>query len=111
MEPRMDVVTIMALMDEWEKKLVGAGIIDNSRCQGLWLKLFGDGSGSVMAEWSDVKYSDSQDQKLVRTVMTMAPTSILDFSTLDELHGGLVAQSMTVERRGAKGEPGEEYWE
>lgn len=112
MEPKtLNVVSIMELMLEWEKKLVGAGIIDNSRCQGLWMRLYPDGSGSVMADWSDVKYSDNQDQKLVRTVMTMAPTSILDFDTLAELHGGLVAQQMRVKRMGGDGDIGEEYWE
>ena len=111
METRLEFVTIMVLMDEWEKKLVGAGIIDNSRCQGLWLRLYPDGSGSVMADWSDVKYSDDQNRKLVRTVMTMAPSSIFDFDTLDELHGGLVAQQMKVKRSGGDGDIGEEYWE
>lgn len=111
METRLEFVTIMVLMDEWEKKLVGAGVIDNSRCQGLWLKLYGDGSGSVVAEWSAVKPSDDRSRSLVRTVMTMAPSSIFDFDTLDELHGGLVAQQMKVKRSGGDGEPGEEYWE
>lgn len=107
----MEIATINGLILEWEKKLVGAGVVDNQRCMGLWLRLEPDGSGSVMADWSDVKYSDNQDQKLVRTVMTMAPTSILDFDTLEELHGGLVAQQMRVKRTGGDGEPGEEYWE
>lgn len=108
----MEMQPIMELMDVWEKKLVAAGVVDNQRCMGLWLKLFGDGSGSVMAEWSDVKPTDNQDLKMVRTVCTMAPSSIFDFDTLDELHGGLVAQQMSA-KRGivGDGDPGEEYWE
>lgn len=107
----MDTKDIFELLDRWEAKLVGAGVIDNQKCMGLWLKLFGDGSGSVMAEWSDVKATDDQDRKLVRTVMTMAPSSILDFNTIEELHGGLVAQQMRVKRVTGDGDIGEEYWE
>lgn len=107
----MDIQTINSLVTAWEAKLIGAGVIDNARCQGLWLRLYPDGSGSVMADWSDVRATDCPDLKMVRTVMTMAPSSILDFDTLDELHGGLVAQQMKVKRSGGDGDIGEEYWE
>lgn len=107
----MDIGTINNLILEWEKKLVGAGVVDNQRCMGLWLRLEPDGSGSVMAEWSKVKPGDDKTRAMVRTVMTMEPHPILDFDTLDELHGGLVAQQMKVRRAGGDGEPGEEYWE
>lgn len=106
MEPLViNIVSIMELMLEWEKKLVGAGVIDNARCQGLWLRMYPDGSGSVMAEWSKVKPGDDKDRAMVRTVMTMEPHPILDFDTLDELHGGLVAQQMRVKRMSGDGEP------
>lgn len=107
----MNTSDLFPLLDAWEKKLTGAGVIDNQRCMGLWLRLYGDGSGSVMAEWSDVKATDDEDRRLVRTVCTMAPSSILDFDTIEELHGGLVAQQMKVKRGPGDGEIGEEYWE
>jgi len=111
METRLEFVTIMVLMDEWEKKLVGAGVVDNQRCMGLWLRLEPDGSGSVMAEWSKVKPGDDKTRQMVRTVMSMEPHPILDFDTIDELHGGLVAQQMRVKRMSGDGDIGEEYWE
>lgn len=92
----MDTKDIFELLDRWEAKLIAAGVIDNQKCMGLWLRLYGDGSGSVMAEWSDVKATDDQYRKLVRTVCTMTPSSIFDFDTIEELHGGLVAQQMRV---------------
>ena len=107
----MDTKDIFELLDRWEAKLIAAGVIDNQKCMGLWLKLYGDGSGSVMAEWSDVKATDDQDRKLVRTVCTMEPSSIFDFDTIEELHGGLVAQQMRVKRVTGDGDIGEECWE
>lgn len=107
----MDIGTINSLILEWEKKLVGLGVVDNQRCMGLWLRLEPDGSGSVMAEWSKVKPGDDKTRQMVRTVMSMEPHPILDFDTLDELHGGLVAQQMRVKRMGGAGDIGEEYWE
>lgn len=111
----MEMQTINSLILDWEKKLCGMGAVDNQRCMGLWLRMEPDGSGSVMAEWSKVKHGDDKTRAMVRTVMTMEPHAILDFDTLDELHGGLVAQQMRVKRMGEheedRGQPGEEYWE
>lgn len=88
---------IFAMMDQWETRLVGIGRHDNTKLKGLWLKLWADGSGSVMAEYAKSMPDETEEEALVNTVF-MEPTSILEFETLRELHGGLVAQTMSVRR-------------
>jgi len=90
--------TVIALMERLDAHLRGLGAHDNQRCVGLWLKLWGDGSGCVMAEYVDVKDGDDADRAMVRTVMSMAPTELIAFDTLAELHGELVAMTMRVPR-------------
>ena len=95
MEP-LTFADIFVLLDRWEKRLVGMGVHDNCRCMCLWLKLWGDGSGSVMAQYSKVNPDDDENLKMVRTVMTMEPHRILDFDTMSQLHGDLVSRTMHV---------------
>lgn len=88
----IDLETIFTLLDRYEKRFTSLGVHDNQRCVGLWLKLWGDGSGTVMAEYHDVKPGyEEESEQLKRMVMTMAPTEVLAFDTIEELHGALVA--------------------
>lgn len=89
---------IFGLLDKWEKRLCDGTVKDNMKCTGLWLKLWGDGSGSVMAEWHDVRGDDPEDVACARMALTMAPTAVLEFESLAELHGALVQQTMRVRR-------------
>lgn len=88
---------IFAMMDTWETRLVAIGRHDNSVLKGLWLKLWADGSGAVMAEYAKSMPDETEEEALVNTVF-MEPTAILEFESLNELHGALVAQVMTVRR-------------
>ncbi len=93
----MNLTDILQLIEKWEARLVAMGPHDNQRCHGLWLKVFPDGSGSVMAHYCDVKDGDAEDIQVVRTVTTMTDTELFGFDTLAELHGELVAKTMRVE--------------
>lgn len=86
-----DIKTILHDIDAWGDRLIAAGRIDNLACKGVWLKLWGDGSGSVMAEYATDRPGDTEDERLVSTVF-MEPSSILDFDSLDELVVALAAQ-------------------
>lgn len=95
----VDLRTIFTLLDRYEARFIARGVHDNQRCIGLWLKLFGDGSGSVMAEYHDVKPGYEEESKAtVRMVMTMNPTSVIDFDSIEELHGALVAATCETPR-------------
>jgi len=76
--------------------MVAIGVHDNMRCHGLHLHLFPDASGVVFAEYYDVKTTDNDYKRLKRTVMTMKDTEMFGFDSLEELHGELVARTMTV---------------
>lgn len=93
----MNITDILQLIEKCETRLVAMGPHDNQRCHGLYLKVYPDGSGSVMAHYCDVKPDDGEDKGLVRTVMTMTDTEMFGFDTLAELHGELVAKTMRVE--------------
>ena len=92
----MDMQTILDMIAKYEARLVAIGPHDNQRCHGLVLRIFPDGSGSLLAHYCDVKDGDRDDVGLVRTVMTMEDTELFGFDTLAELHGELVAKTMEV---------------
>lgn len=85
-----DLKTLLHDIDAWGDRLIAAGRIDNLSCKGVWLKLWGDGSGSVMAEYAKCLEGETDGEKLVNTVF-MEPSSILDFDSLDELAEALSA--------------------
>ena len=93
----MNITDILQLIEKCETRLVAIGPHDNQRCHGLYLNVFPDGSGSVMAHYCDVKGDDCDDKQLIRTVTTMTETELFGFDTLAELHGELVAKTMRVE--------------
>jgi len=92
----MDLQTILDLIGKYEARLVAIGPHDNQRCHGLVLRIFPDGSGSLMAHYCDVGVDDSEYKQLVRTVMTMNDSELFGFNSLAELHGELVAKTMEV---------------
>lgn len=87
---------IMKMLDRYEDRLVRMGTHDNLQCQCLWLKLYGDGSGYVMAEYSAVQPTDTATQRVVRTVCSMAPSEVMQFDSLEELYGEMVSRTMGV---------------
>ena len=87
---------ILCLMLRWERRLLDAGVHDNQKCHGLKLDLHADGSGTVMAIYTDVLAGDDENEQIRRTVMTMRDHPIMEFGTLAELHGGLVAHTTRI---------------
>ena len=92
-----ELPAFFAMLDAWEKRLCSMPH-DNQICKGLWLKLYGDGSGSIMGEFADVPEEGDSEIEQIRKVVFMEPTSVYDFDTLDELHGYLVCKTMSVKR-------------
>lgn len=92
----MELQAILDMIGKYEARLVAIGPHDNMRCHGLVLRIFPDGSGSLMAHYCDVKADDCENKQLVRTVMTMKDTELFGFNSLAELHGELVAKTMEV---------------
>lgn len=86
--------TIIQLVVQVENNLCGLGIHDNLYCQGLWLKLHPDGSGELMQDYTNAEPDESKEMRLLRTVFTLNSMQLLSFTSLEELHGELVAMTM-----------------
>lgn len=95
--PWKELPAIFAMLDAWNVRLC-ARPHDNQICKGLWLKLYVDGSGSIMGEFADVPEEGDSEIEQIRKMVFMEQTSVFDFDTLDELHGHLVATTMRVRK-------------
>ena len=92
----IDMQTILDLIGKYQARLIGIGVHDNQQCHGLVLHVFPDGSGSLMAEYGDVKDGDCDMTRVARSLLTMKDTELFGFDTLAELHGELVTKTREV---------------
>ena len=99
---KVNLADILALLQRYESRMTKIGRHDNMRVVGLWLRLYGDGSGQVMGDYRQDKPEYADEQHMVATVMS-EPTSLHEFDTLEDLHGFLVAQTMNVRRQAEGG--------
>lgn len=53
---------IIELLELYQDRLCKLGVIDNTHCVGLYLKLHGDGSGQVVASWCDALPGERGDR-------------------------------------------------
>ena len=88
---------ILPLLDRWTERLVALGDHDNVRLMGMWVKLWGDGSGTVYGEYAKAMPGASPEERAVSAAF-MERTVLFTFDTVDELHGELVAQTTTARR-------------
>jgi len=88
--------TIMEMVDRLELRLTDQGCRDNMITEGLWLKLFPDGSGVLFEEYSPAREDDSQEKRLLQCVMDRKNDELAEFDSLEELHGELVLLTMRV---------------
>jgi hypothetical protein len=93
---------IMALLDRLEDRLCAAPPVDGLRCCGLWLQLYGDGSGCIMSDYRNASVDETPDARAIAAVFAESH-EFESFNSLELLHGSLVAHTFAC-RRGTEPE-------
>lgn len=83
----MTLEEVAAKLRVIEKRML-KGIRDNMKIQGLHLKMFGDGSGEVTADWSNYRKDMCREEYLLNTIFTREGP-LLEFSNPKELEDWL----------------------
>lgn len=86
---------VMAMLAEWDRRMEDRGIHDNCRCESLKLHMYVDGSGEITGTYTKVREDMSEEEHLI-AMLHGEDHVLLEFDSLPELHGALVAQVMTV---------------
>jgi hypothetical protein len=85
---------VMAMLAEWDRRMEDRGIHDNCRCESLKLHMYVDGSGEITGTYTKVRQDMSEEEHLI-AMLHGEDHVLLEFDSLAELHGALVAQVMT----------------
>lgn len=88
------VAAILAMLDAWERRLTNAAPTDNMRVQGIWLQLYGDGSGVVWQRWSKSMPGEIKEERLLHTIFAK-DDALLEFDSIEGLHSALVSRAGT----------------
>jgi len=98
MSPQRDgplFASIVTMLDALERKLTSAPPIDNMRVQGIWLQLYGDGSGVIWQEWSKSMPGEVREERLLHAIFTK-DDALLEFDSVAELHSALLSRAGTT---------------
>ena len=88
--------SILELLEKYEAELVSRPPRDNQRVQQVWLQIWADGSGCIVAEYVTTTQNECPTRRMLRSVLTGVEEPIDDtgFDSLEQLHGYLVAETM-----------------